>query len=303
MEARIDGMIDSHIHILPPKRTASLVRWIKRAFPEHPSPENLTPAGLLDDIRACGVVKAFNFVFPLEPGETEGLNVFSRDIAREFEMVVPFGSMHAETPDKEAVARRFLLDYGLAGIKLHPYVQGFEAFSPAFEPLFRTLDELCRPLVVHTGFDAFYGRSQDLDYLEVVLGRYPDMPVVLVHSLFPRFRLAYELMERHPLLYLDMTNVPGTIRLYREAPGILKSGPACDEAPLELGHFDALLRDFNERIMYGTDHPAGMGSPRTIYSDFEDLVLDGKVRENILRNTPGRFLSEYCGRWGGISEL
>ena len=44
------------------------------------------------------------------------------------------------------------------------------------------------------------------------------MPVVLVHSLFPRFEMAYKLMCEHQQLYLDMTNVLSSIRWYREWP-------------------------------------------------------------------------------------
>jgi len=259
----------------------------------------MTPDDIIADIRACGTTRAFNFVFPLKDEETGMLNEFSRELSRSYPMLVPFGSLHVDTPRKDEVAEHCIVKLGLAGIKLHPYAQGFEAFSPDFEPLFRKLSDLRRPLFVHTGFDAFYGCTQDLDYLQGILDRHPDMPVVLVHSLFPRFKLAYELMARYPHLYLDMTNVPGTLAIYSKMPEAERaSAGAFDEGPLEVDDFYSILAEFSGRVMFGTDHPAGMGSPEQIYKDLDGLGLDDSTRKDILRDSATRFLERHCGQWG-----
>ena len=289
------AIIDSHIHVIPPARTASLVRWIKRAFPEHPSREDMTPEEVLAELRACGVVRAFNFVFPLKEEETVSLNTFSRDIALRFPMLVPFGSMHVETPRKGEVAEHCLTELGLAGIKIHPYAQRFEVFCREFEPLFETLSRFGRPFVVHTGFDDFYNRTQDLDYLRRILDRYPEMPVVLVHSLFPRFGLALELLRLHPKVYLDMTNVPSSIRLYQRAPELFAGQQDATGLDGEAENFERLLSEWHERIMFGTDHPVGMGSPEQIFADLESFEMTAEAMNNILYATAARFLHDDCG--------
>jgi len=273
---------DSHAHLLPEGRSRSLVRWIKKSFPGHPVREDITHDEIIADLRACGVEVIFNFVFPLRDDETEPLNSFSAEVGRRYGFVVPFGSLHANTPRKDEVAERCVVEMGLAGMKLHPYVQGFEAFSPGFEPLFRALARLEKPLVVHTGFDFFYSRTQDLDYLQRVLERHPDMPLVLVHSLFPRFGLAHELMGRHERLYLDMTNVLSAVRWYTNAPG--GAWPREEAALLEenMDRFHAVLKDYSGRVMFGTDHPAGMGSPSQIYADLDSFDFPPEVRGNLL---------------------
>ena len=290
-----DAIIDSHVHVIPPARTAGLVRWIKHAFPEHPSREDITPEEILAELRACGVVRALNFVFPLREDETASLNDFSRDVACRFPMLVPFGSMHLLTPRKDEVAERCLTELGLAGIKIHPYAQRFEVFSPEFEPLFRTLAALGRPFVVHTGFDDFYNRTQDLDYLRRILDRYPDMPVVLVHSLFPRFGLAIEFLRLHPKVYFDMTNVPSSIRLYQRAPGLFAGQQDTEGLGGEMENFERLLADWHGRIMFGTDHPVGMGAPDQIFEDLDSFDMTAEARSNILFVTAARFLRDECG--------
>lgn len=288
---------DSHVHLLPERRSRSLVRWIKRAFPEHPSREGITHEQIIADLRGCGVEVAFNLVFPLREDETDDLNDFSAELGRRFDFIIPFGSLHAQTPRKDEVAERCLVEKGLAGMKLHPYAQGFEAFSREFEPLFGKLNELGRPFIVHTGFDVFYGRTQDLDYLRGMLERYPEMPVVLVHSLFPRFRLAHELMGEHPKLYVDMTNVVSAIKWYLDAPPATWTEMAADRELFDsnLDYFQQILEDFSDRAMFGTDHPVGMGSPEQIYADFESFGFAPEVRRDLLGATARRFLEKCCG--------
>ena len=289
------GNLDCHIHILPPGRTSGLVRWIKKSFPEHPSREDMTPEDILEDLRECGVGTVFNLVFPLREEETDFLNEFSRELAASHDGIVPFGSLHIETPRKDEVAERCLTELGLAGIKLHPYAQRFEAFSPAFEPMFRKLNELKRPFIVHTGFDVFYGKTQDLEYLGGILEGYPEMPVVLVHSLFPRLELALSLMKRHELLYLDMTNVIACVKYYLDDPGFWASQAGFEDVPDSFDHFYRILDGFSDRVMFGTDHPAGMGSPRTIYDDFASFNFNEDISSNLLGGTARRFLRLHCG--------
>jgi hypothetical protein len=288
-------IVDSHVHILPPSRTRGLVRWIHRIFPGHPSSEDMTADQVLEDLAACGVEKVFNFVFPLKEEETEPLNAFSREVASAYPDVTGFGSLHAKTPRKEEVTERCIAEYGLAGIKLHPYVQLFEAFSPTFEPMFSKLEELARPFVVHTGFDVFYRQTQDLDYLRGILEGHPGMPVVLVHSLFPRFTLAYELMSEYPQLYLDMTNSVSAMRWYRESPGKWTSHEEGRQIAENLDHFEPLLEEFSSRTMFGTDHPAGMGSPAQVYADLDWFGLPAATVEDLKGRTALDFLEKHCG--------
>lgn len=280
---------------MPGYRTAGLVRWIKRAFPDHPSRQDLTCEEMVGELQAAGCARAFNFVFPLDDEETEPLNRFSDEIARRHPMLVPFGSMHAATPDKGGVAETCINEMGLAGIKLHPYAQRFEVFCDEFDPLFARLNALRAPLFVHTGFDTFYGRKLDLKRLERTLEKYPEMPLVLVHCLFPRFELAHRLVESHPGLFLDLTNVPGTLRLYDSFPGDVSTfDPDFHDGARLVESLHALVEEHSDRIMYGTDYPVGMGPPSRIFEDLDGLGFSGKAVGDLRYATAARFLSVHC---------
>jgi predicted TIM-barrel fold metal-dependent hydrolase len=290
-----DGeIIDAHVHLLPENRSRSLVRWVKKFYPAHPTSEDITIDEVLCDLSGCGVGTFFNLVFPLWEEETEQLNLFSKEIAERYDNVVGFGSLHLETPNKDEVAERCIVEYGLAGIKLHPYAQRFEVFSPEFDPLYRKLDEMGKPFVVHTGFDLFYRRTQDLSYLRDILERCPNMPVVLAHALFPRFKLAYELLSDYPRVYLDMTNSITCMRWYEDAPAFWGDKLGGEELEQNAEHFHMLFEQFSSRILFGTDHPVGMGPPVQLYDDLDWFGFDSGVRANLLGRTARAFHDAYC---------
>ena len=131
-----DLWIDPHVHILPPRRMAGLVRWVKKFTPGFPLSEDITKEEILEELRAAGISFFFNLVFPLREEETEDLNRFNRDLCAEIPEAIPFGSVHIDTPDKEKETRRCIEEYGFVGMKLHPYAQLFPAFGPEMHPMF-----------------------------------------------------------------------------------------------------------------------------------------------------------------------
>ena len=82
------------------------------------------------------------------------------------------------------------------------------------------------PLYVHTGFDEWYGWGYDLGELERIAERHPEIPLVLCHCAFPRLEWAAEMARRHPQVWLDTTNVFGSIELAPEPAraGLLRQG-------------------------------------------------------------------------------
>jgi hypothetical protein len=296
-ETRLEDWIDPHVHILPPRRLRGLIRWVKSFTPDFPVPETITAQEVLAGIRGAGIKRFFNLVFPLWPEETDDLNLFNHRLCREVPEAVGFGSLHIENPDKGGITRRCLFEYGFAGMKLHPFAQRFPAFDPAMDPLFEALDRHGRPLLVHTGFDLFYGEGpQDAGLLRV-LERYPGMPVLLVHALFPRFGFARELLERFPQVWLDLTNSVSCMRIYLEWKNAGEPLPP-QAATLEAEDVESNLEDwyalFEERpgrLLYGTDFPAGFGDHASLYDDLLYFGLPGETVRMLLRDNVLAFLA------------
>jgi hypothetical protein len=279
---------DSHVHILPEERLGGLMRWILRLIPAHPVPESVTARQILDDLRREGVTHFFNLVYPLEEEETDSLNAFNGRLCSAIPGAIPFASMHQDTADKARVAEEALKSFPFIGFKFHPFVQGFDPWDKRMDPLYAFLQEAEKPVVVHTGFEDYYGRPMPVTELEGMLKRYPRLPFVLAHMAFPKVETAFSMLEEYPELYLDATLVLPYLRPECE--------PYLASLPGGLGIIDRLIEGIEKhtgRVLYGSDHPAGMGGLSDIYRDLTNLPVSDSVKQSIRVDAPKAFVSRF----------
>jgi predicted TIM-barrel fold metal-dependent hydrolase len=286
---------------MPPDRIAGLMRWIRKAFPDHPVDPAIDETGIVADLDARDVRFFFNYVYPLRADQTDALNEFNDELGRRLPHAAPFGSLHLETPDKETVVRRCINNSRCVGLKFHPFVQ---RFNPADDRMFRVyelLEEHARPVVLHTGFEDFYRMKMPPSDIERILRRCPALTLVLAHCCFPHFREVRALMEEYPGVWLDATNVFGALQYFDH-----HGTPGPDDGRSEQsgglsGLFRDLVTDFSERTLFGSDHPVGMGSLETIYGDLFAFGLPEEVSRAILWENPlsfvERFSPEIGRRW------
>jgi uncharacterized protein len=292
-------IIDAHVHIMPPARLAGLMRWIRKAFPDHPVDPNIDEGGIVSDLSSRGIRFFFNYVYPLRQEETDALNVFNEELSRRLAHAAPFGSLHLDTPDKEAVTRRCIEEHRFVGMKFHPFVQRFDPADERMFVVYEMMEHYGKPVVLHTGFEEFYRMKMPPADIERILQRFPRLVLVLAHCLFPHFREVRALMGQYPGIWLDATNVFGALNYLA-----LLTGQAARRDWSETGGlFRGLLNDFADRTLFGTDHPVGMGDLGTIYDDVAAFGLSDGVSRAILWENPlafiGRFAPEIRRRWDG----
>ncbi len=281
--------IDAHVHVLPPKRLAGLMRWIHKAHPQHPVPGDVTEADIIADLRRESVTRFFNFAYPLKPHETGPLNDFNLEFCSRTPEAVPFGSMHVENPDKPAIAAQ-LFDRGFVGLKFHPFVQKFDPWDERMEELYAYLEDVGRPVFLHTGFEDWYKLEMPPEKLEGIMSRHPKLAAVFVHMMFPALEDAWRLLDDYPNLYMDATNVLATFR--PELEPILLAWTGRNDL-WEV--FCEGLEKHAGRVLFGSDHPAGMGSLRQIYADLDNPGLPDRIRRSLACNAPMNFLQKYAG--------
>ena len=279
----VTASVDPHVHLLPAERTASLMRWLHRGLPGVDIPIDISWEQALGDLRAAGAKRVVNLLFPLRAGEAEELHRFGAELSAREPDVVPVGGVHRDDPDPEAVLRAAIEDHGMRGLKLHPMVQRFSPGEPSLVPALAALAEYGLPLYIHTGFDEWYGWGYDLGELERIAERHPEIPMVLCHCAFPRMEWAAAMARRHPQVWLDTTNVFGSIGMAPEAarPALLrKVEDLFDAAP--------------ERVFFGTDYPAAMGSLRELHEQVA-AAPPAAERTQLMAQNASRFVSEALG--------
>jgi hypothetical protein len=291
-------LIDSHVHVLPPRRLGGLMRWILRAFPAHPVPENITAEMVVAELKAQGITHFFNLIYPLHPEETDPLNAFNADFCSRTPGAIPFASMHQDTPDKTRLAESLLTNHPFVGFKFHPFVQGFDPWDHRMEDLYTFLEEVQRPVLFHTGFGDFYGKNMPGRELQSMMKKHPRLSAVFLHMAFPEFDLVRDMMDECPGLWLDATNVIACFR--PEFDSWLKAFPQCG---LLKDKLIALLHDYTGRIMFGSDHPAGMGGLDAIHRDPDLLLLDHQVKADLQGGAARRFIEKFVPNFDWSSGL
>ena len=267
---------DSHLHIFPKGRLKGLMRWIHNVLPGHPVKKTINAEEIITDIKRENISECFNLVYPLIAEETELLNNWNIKLKEQFPMIHPVCSLHIDNKNKPDTAIS-LFKNGSSGIKFHPFIQKFNPAHKDLKDLYKIMSSMRMPLFLHTGYDAWYGDSFSVDDIESIITGFPQMPVILVHMIFPQVKEAFQLLKDNENVYLDGTNVPGSFIYAKE-----KNIPLPDKL---YNDFLEDLHNHSDRIMYGTDHPVGMGSVKDIYDDFINLELSEKAEKHILRET------------------
>lgn len=278
--------IDVHVHLLPPWRLGKLMQWMHRLYPQHPVPETITLEDCITDHRKLGVDYLFNLAYPIFPGETEELIDFNVALRRRYPWIVPWGSLHVENPDKARIVERVIVEGDFLGLKFHPFIQRFDPLDPRMFDAYERLQQLGRPVVFHTGFEELYRGALPVATMEELVRTYPRLPVVFAHSLFPEFEEAWRILDRYDNVWVEMTNVFGSLVDERYPSGTVVGEN--DRAKLLDG-----LAVWSERVMFGSDHPAGMGTLEEIYRTLDALGLPETVKENLLGETARRFVLRF----------
>ena len=270
-------VIDAHVHLYPSRRLGGLMRWVHRGMPGHPVPVDITVEEAVAELRAAGVEAFFAAVFPLVPGEARELNRFNAELARRVPGMIPLGTAHQDDDDPGSVAAEALGPLGLKGIKLHPMVMKMAPADPRMAKVYAVAQEAGRPLLVHTGFEEGYGRTPEKEQWEVLFGAYPRLTFILAHAFFPDLPYAFSLLRRYGNILLDLTNVIGML-LWRNGPlpfGVSRSSWGKEQ-------FAAALDANASRVLFGSDHPAGMGTMEDIVRQVETFGLEKETVERIL---------------------
>jgi hypothetical protein len=199
-------------------------------------------------------------------------------LADRYPEITPFGGVHIDDDDPFATVREAVEVYGMAGFKFHPMVQRFYPWDRRMDPILVYLNEHELPMYVHTGFEERYNHEYDQAGLEAMLVRYPNLPVVLAHVGFPKLEWAFNLADRFPQIWLDLTNVPGSIQETNTAlADVLREG----------------VWRHRDRALMGTDYPGGNGTLEEILGQYESIGLGDELLRHLMLHSTKDYFDRY----------
>jgi len=275
-------IIDAHVHIMTPRRIRGGIRWIRKAISEYYNlPLEVTAEELVRHMQEAGVKAFFNYFYPLQPGESQEINRWQKEMALCCPGFVPFASLHPGDSAKEEIVREALSDPVFAGFKFHPYIQQFDPLDDRMTKVYSLLEKAGCLTTLHTGFSVFYQLPSQAGSILEFLRRYPGLKVIAAHMLSPDLPLEEigEIALAYPNLYLDATNILWWYQKY---------------APYRTETLKQFIQQFSSRMVFGTDYPMGMTYPvRDLYVHAFSLCPTQEAAEDLFWRTAYRLLPPW----------
>lgn len=230
--------VDFHTHFFPRRWFDSIWKFFEdnnwRINYKH------DPEVLADMLREFGVSHFAILNYLHREGSRDELAEWTRDFAAGQPGAVPFGTvLPGENGNLEA-ARRWFDEWGFMGIKMQPLVSKMPIDHEDMIPIYKMMAEKGKWFVVHVGTAPYPNEFTHLDFLESVLSKVPDLPVILAHMGGYDYAGALDMMKRYKSLYLDTTMIFVNTNVFNSAYPL----------PVER------LLEFDDRIVFGSDFPS-----------------------------------------------
>ena len=228
--------VDGHLHIFPKPLQQAIYAWFARDGWDIAYRDRFETA-IYRQVTRFGGVGAAVLVYAHKPGMAHSLNEWLWKWGQGSAGLQLFGTVHPDDPDRASEAAMVLDDFGFRGLKIHANVQRTRLNDPRWTPVYETILERDRCVVVHAGREPHRNDSVGISYLADLMTRFPTLRVQVAHLGFDEIEETFDLMDRYPYLYVDTAAIPGTR---------LGLSSEC------LSH---LLRRYPDRVIYGSDLP------------------------------------------------
>ena len=239
---------------------------------------------LLSQLDEAGVERAALLALDCSPkGALPGNEEVASLVKRYPERFVGFGSLNPRSLRDPAASLRELIDgLGLKGIKLNPAIQGFDPFSENSMSLYRELERLGVPLLVHTGM--CWSPKHRIEYCkplgwDSVARRFPKLRIVLAHAGWPWIWDAVVVALRNENVFLDVSNT------FTGSPAEHLNYLLTELIPKRVTE-----RFLYKKLVFGSDYPR-IEIPKMVRA-VEGLNLRKEVKEAILYHNPLKVLGE-----------
>ena len=246
----LPGLIDLHVHFLPPPIERAVWREFDGAGDLIGRPWPITYRGPAEErvafLRAAGVRRFSTLPYAHKPGVAEFLNEWSAGFAAEVDEVLRSATFYPE--ESAATYVPAAIAAGVEIFKLHLQVGGFHLDDPLLDPVWGSLAEAGAPIMVHAGSGPVGTSYTGPGSTARVLAKHPRLRLVIAHMGSPECAEFLELAEQYREVRLD-TSMAFT--------------PFFAEDTSEAGHAHGSytpdlvprLADLQDRVVWGSDFP------------------------------------------------
>ncbi len=205
----LPGLIDTHVHFLPPNIQRAVYRQFDDAGPKigrnWPIRYRVSHQRRVELLRAMGVRRFPTLPYAHKPEVATYLNAWSWEFAAGLPEVIWSGTFFPE-PDAAAYVDD-LVDAGVAMFKLHLQVGEFHLDDPLLDRVWGVLEDSGTPVVLHAGSGPVGNRFTGPASTMRVLAKHPRLSLVMAHMGAPEVEEFLVLAEHYDNVRLDTTMV------------------------------------------------------------------------------------------------
>ncbi len=239
----VPGLADIHVHFLPESMQRKVWDYFDDAAVHYGTPWPVTYRGSVTDrlgrLRRLGLRAIPALTYPHKPGMARWLNAWGADFAATAPDAVHCATFYPEPGVGDYVEEA--LQSGARLFKMHVQVGEFAPDDRRLDPAWALLESARAPVVVHCGSAPTPGRFTGPEAVARLLGRFPDLVLVVAHLGMPEYDAFADLAGAHAGVHLDTTMCATD---FTEA-----------FAPLPPG-YAARLATLRDKVVLGSDFPS-----------------------------------------------
>ena len=232
------------------------------------------PDQLLDLLKEGGVEKCMTLAYTHKPGLSRPLNSWLHEFSLANNAVVPFGAVHPDDSDLGQIVVECLDRYNFPGIKIHCLVQQCRPDDERLFPLFETVVERSKAVIMHAGSFPQPSKNLGISYVAKLLRRFPTLKLIIPHLGLNDLSAYADLLSAYSGLYLDTAFVFQNEMV---------------KTPLDL--ILDVIRLFPERILYGSDFPIILEPPQNGLARIAALNLPQDKLDQLFYQNAEHFLA------------
>ena len=274
-------MIDAHVHLFPDDIVWRFYAWIEKKHKlKAVMPIEWKKA--LNVLKNMGVKQIFNLTHAITPEYSEKLNRWQGELKKKYGFIT-FGAFHPENSE-ELLIKAFENKW-IDGLKLHPPVQKFRPDSKEALKIYDLLEELKKPLYIHTGWFPDNGfQYSDSKMYEPLIYNY-NIPVILAHMMLGKPKELRKFLDARKNVYTETSNALIDITVIDPVTG--------EKVKWLSEEVVNLIEDYPNRILYGSEIPLVWWKPEKTLKNLLKLNVDEKIKEKILWKNAAEFIEKH----------
>ncbi|WP_456370858.1 amidohydrolase family protein [Geoglobus sp.] len=277
-------VIDTHVHLFPDDVVWRFYVWVERKHSFSPG-MRMEWKNALKKLKEMGVREFFNLTHSITPEMTPKLAKWQLELkeilAREDVRCYTFTGFHQEN-DVELIYDIF--EMGVDGLKLHPSVQKFYPNSREALEIYEVMDELGKPLYIHSGYfpDNAYEFSSPEYYEELIYSF--SFPVILAHMIVGRTASVSEFFDARRNVFADTSNAFVRIEFTDPVTG--------ERVRFFTDEVVEIVNTYPDRILYGSEIQIVWWNPEETMESMR-ASLDSELVERITVENPKKFINRW----------